>query len=57
MNRKLLFFNLPLTQRLEVRKLLLGKYGGVYIFQNKINKKWYIGSSIYLFSKTYFQLF
>jgi len=48
MDRKLLFFNLPLTQRLEVRKSLLGKFGGVYIFQNKINRKRYIGSSIYL---------
>jgi group I intron endonuclease len=46
MSRKLLFFNLPLTQRLEIRKLLLGKYGGVYIFQNKINGKRYVGSSI-----------
>ena len=48
MKRKLLFFNLPLTQRLEVRKSLLGKYGGVYIFQNKINQKRYVGSSINL---------
>lgn len=48
MNKKLLFFNLPLTQRLEVRSNLLKYSGGVYIFQNKINKKRYIGSSIRL---------
>jgi hypothetical protein len=48
MNKKLLFFNLPLTQRLEVRKILLEYSGGVYIFQNKNNKKRYVGSSIRL---------
>jgi hypothetical protein len=58
MNRKLLFFNLPLTERLEVHKSLLGKYDGVYIFQNKINKNRYIGSSIYLVKRifNYFDL-
>lgn len=48
MDKKLLFFNLPLTQRLEIRNLLLKYSGGIYIFQNKINKKRYIGSSIRL---------
>lgn len=48
MNKKLLFFNLPLTQRLEIRSNLLNFTGGVYIFQNKLNRKRYIGSSINL---------
>lgn len=51
MDKKLLYFNLPLTQRLEIRKALLNFNGGVYIFQNKVNKKRYIGSSIYLIKR------
>jgi len=52
------FFNLPLTQRLEIRKILLDYSGGIYIFKNKVNGKRYIGSSIYLVKRisSYFDL-